>query len=170
MVQKTQANTWLSVITAIILIAVLGIIIYSSHNNKAETQMDAQVSSDTGATSEVKQATQMTNELKVEILKEGTGEGAVSGDTVVVNYTGTLEDGTMFDSSLKPGRTPFPVTLGQGRVIQGWEKGLLGIKVGEKRKLTIPPALGYGNQEVGGGLIPANSVLLFEVEALDIQK
>lgn len=107
------------------------------------------------------------NDLKIEIMKEGSGPEAKIGDEVVVNYAGTLEDGREFDNSFKRGQ-PFAVTIGEGRVIQGWEKGLQGIKVGERRKLTIPPALGYGSQEVGGGLIPANSTLIFEIECVEI--
>jgi len=104
--------------------------------------------------------------MKVEVQKEGAGAEAKKGDTVTVHYTGTLTDGTKFDSSVDRGE-PFPFTLGQNRVIQGWELGVLGMKVGEKRKLTIPPELGYGNQAVGG-VIPANATLIFEVELLGI--
>lgn len=107
--------------------------------------------------------------MKVEILQQGTGDAAKTGDTVTVNYTGTLEDGTKFDSSLNPGRTPFQFTLGQNRVIQGWELGVLGMKVGEKRKLTIPPELGYGSQGAGG-LIPPNATLIFEIDLLGINQ
>jgi len=106
--------------------------------------------------------------MKVEILKQGSGEEAKKGNIVTVNYTGTLTDGTKFDSSLNPGRTPFEFTLGQNRVIQGWELGVLGMKVGEKRKLTIPPELGYGSQAVGG-VIPANATLIFEIDLLDVK-
>ncbi|MCX6721640.1 MAG: FKBP-type peptidyl-prolyl cis-trans isomerase [Candidatus Staskawiczbacteria bacterium] len=107
--------------------------------------------------------------MKVETLKQGTGDSAKSGDAVTVNYTGTLLDGTKFDSSLNPGRTPFQFTLGQNRVIQGWELGVLGMKVGEKRKLTIPPELGYGAQGAGG-LIPPNATLIFEIDLLGINQ
>ena len=106
-------------------------------------------------------------ELQIEALKEGTGEPAKAGDKVSVHYTGTLEDGTKFDSSVDRG-APFPFTLGAGEVIQGWEKGVLGMKVGEKRKLVIPPALGYGSY--ANGPIPANSTLIFEVELISINK
>ena len=106
--------------------------------------------------------------MKVDVLQQGTGDAAKTGDTVTVNYTGTLTDGTKFDSSLNPGRTPFQFTLGQNKVIQGWELGVVGMKVGEKRKLTIPPELGYGSQTVGP--IPANSTLVFEVDLLGINK
>ena len=105
--------------------------------------------------------------MKIEIVKEGTGEGAKAGDLVTVNYTGTLLDGTKFDSSLNPGRTPFEFTLGQNRVIQGWELGVLGMKVGEKRKLTIPPELAYGPQGAGG-IIGPNATLNFEIDLLKI--
>ena len=107
----------------------------------------------------------MIQNMKVEILKEGSGQAAKSGDTVTVDYVGTFENGTKFDSSIDRG-TPFSFVLGQNRVIQGWELGVLGMKVGEKRKLTIPPELGYGNQDVGP--IPADTVLIFEIDLLKI--
>lgn len=106
--------------------------------------------------------------MKVEILKEGTGEPAKVGDRVLVHYTGTLQDGTKFDSSLDRGE-PFPMTLGENKVIKGWELGVLGMKAGEKRRLTIPPELAYGDREVGG-VIPANSTLIFDIEMLSINK
>ncbi len=109
----------------------------------------------------------MIQNMKVEILKEGSGDGAKSGDMVTVNYTGTLLNGTKFDSSLNPGRTPFQFTLGQNSVIQGWELGVLGMKPGEKRKLTIPPELGYGAAGAGG-VIPPNATLIFEIDLLKI--
>lgn len=105
--------------------------------------------------------------LVKEVLQPGSGEAAKNGDTVVVHYTGTLTDGTKFDSSLDRGQ-PFSFILGSGQVIQGWERGILGMLTGEKAKLTIPPELAYGNQAVGG-VIPANSTLIFEVELLEIK-
>jgi len=105
--------------------------------------------------------------VKVETLKEGTGEGAKNGDRLVVHYTGRLTDGKQFDSSR--GRAPFEVTLGQRRVIAGWEQGLQGMKTGESRKLTIPPELGYGERGAGGA-IPPNATLVFEVELLEIRR
>lgn len=111
------------------------------------------------------QSTYNIQGMKVEILKEGTGEGAKVGDNVKVDYNGTLTDGTKFDSSI--GRAPFEYTLGQNRVIQGWELGLVGMKVGEKRKLTIPPELGYGASGAGN-IIPPNATLVFEIDMLSI--
>jgi FKBP-type peptidyl-prolyl cis-trans isomerase len=93
----------------------------------------------------------------------GTGAEAVAGDVLTVNYVGTLSDGTKFDSSIDRG-TPFQFTLGIGQVIPGWEQGFAGMKVGGKRKLIVPPSLGYGANQVGP--IPANSTLIFEVELL----
>jgi FKBP-type peptidyl-prolyl cis-trans isomerase len=108
--------------------------------------------------------------MKVEILKQGTGDGAKSGDSISVNYTGSLPDGTKFDSSVDPSFghvEPFTYTLGQNQVIQGWELGLLGMKKGEERKLTIPPELGYGASG-SGTKIPANATLVFDITMLSI--
>lgn len=105
--------------------------------------------------------------LKYEELKVGTGQEAKSGDTVEVHYTGTLSDGKKFDSSLDRGK-PFSFPLGKGRVIKGWDEGVAGMKVGGKRKLIIPPDLGYG-ESGAGNVIPPNAELTFEVELLKIK-
>ena len=105
--------------------------------------------------------------LKYEDVVDGEGEEAKSGDIVTVHYTGYLEDGTVFDSSLTDGN-PFQVSLGASRVIKGWEEGLIGMKIGAQRTLVIPPELAYGEESRGN--IPANSTLVFSVEVLDIQK
>ncbi len=99
-------------------------------------------------------------------LTDGTGTVAKAGDTVDVHYTGWLEDGTKFDSSVDRDQ-PFRFGLGDGMVIKGWDEGVAGMAVGGKRKLTIPSELGYGARAVGG-VIPANSTLIFEVEVLGI--
>lgn len=106
--------------------------------------------------------------MKVDILKEGSGAVAKNGDTVSVHYTGTLENGKKFDSSLDRG-TPFEFGLGTGMVIKGWDLGVAGMKIGEQRKLTIPPELGYGDAGAGGGLIPPKATLIFTVELLGIK-
>ncbi|RMG36683.1 MAG: FKBP-type peptidyl-prolyl cis-trans isomerase [Gammaproteobacteria bacterium] len=105
--------------------------------------------------------------LRYEDLVEGEGPAAEAGQQVSVHYTGWLQDGTKFDSSIDRNQ-PFQFPLGKGRVIRGWDEGVAGMKVGGKRRLTIPPQLGYGAQGAGG-VIPPNATLIFEVELLDIQ-
>jgi FKBP-type peptidyl-prolyl cis-trans isomerase len=106
--------------------------------------------------------------LVVEELECGDGEEAQRGDLVTVHYTGTLENGRKFDSSRDRGE-PFPLRLGAGMVIPGWEEGLPGMRAGGTRKLTIPPELGYG--EAGRPPeIPPNSTLVFEIELLEVEK
>lgn len=97
----------------------------------------------------------------------GAGEEAISGMAIAVHYTGTLQDGTKFDSSLDRGK-PFELILGGGMVIKGWDLGIVGMRVGGKRTLIIPPALGYGAQGAGG-VIPPNATLVFDVELLAAQ-
>jgi len=111
---------------------------------------------------------EMENGLIIEDLVVGEGAEAQDYNKVVVNYTGSLEDGSVFDSSLNPGRGPFTFTLGVGSVIKGWDLGVKGMKVGGKRKLTIPPELGYGDQGAGG-LIPPGATLIFEVDLLEVE-
>ncbi len=105
--------------------------------------------------------------LKIEDLVIGTGAEAKAGDTLRVDYTGWLENGVKFDSSLDSGQ-PIEFILGQGKVIAGWDQGLVGLKVGGKRRLTIPPNLGYGARGAGDS-IPPNAALIFEVELLEIK-
>jgi len=105
--------------------------------------------------------------LRITDLEVGTGTEASAGQTVVVHYRGTLEDGSQFDASYDRG-TPFSFPLGAGRVIKGWDEGVQGMKVGGKRKLVIPPDLGYGARGAGG-VIPPNATLIFEVELLEVK-
>lgn len=106
--------------------------------------------------------------LKIEVIQEGQGKTAENGNIVSVHYTGTLLDGTKFDSSRDRG-VPFSFTLGAGQVIKGWDLGVLGMKIGEKRKLIIPSELGYGASGTSRGPIPPNATLIFEVELLSIK-
>ena len=108
----------------------------------------------------------LPNGLEVTDLVEGTGAEAKAGQTVQVHYTGWLTDGRKFDSSRDRGQ-PFSFGLGRGQVIRGWDEGVQGMKVGGRRKLTIPPDLGYGRQ--GAGPIPAGATLVFTVELLGVQ-
>jgi peptidylprolyl isomerase len=105
--------------------------------------------------------------LEYEDLVVGTGATPAVGQIAVVHYTGWLTDGTKFDSSVDRGK-PFEFPLGQGRVIKGWDEGVAGMKTGGKRKLYIPPALGYGDHGAGK-LIPPNATLVFEVELLEVK-
>jgi FKBP-type peptidyl-prolyl cis-trans isomerase len=107
-----------------------------------------------------------TDELLIQDTKLGLGREALPRTSVTVHYTGKLTNGKVFDSSVDRGE-PFQFDLGAGQVIQGWEKGIVGMKEGGKRKLTIPPHMGYGSRAVGP--IPANSTLIFDVELIRVK-
>jgi FKBP-type peptidyl-prolyl cis-trans isomerase FkpA len=142
-----------------ILIAVLviiGLVTMVIPRSAVKTSQEVKTSND-GAT------------VQITTLKEGSGAQAVAGDMVTVNYTGKFEDGKVFDTNLDEAFghvKPLPFTLGAAQVIQGWDQGVLGMKVGEKRHLVIPPSLGYGPKDYGP--IPGNSTLIFDVELLTI--
>ena len=137
------------VLAAVIVLLIIGWLIYSSGQSEANVV----ITTDSG--------------LQYVDLERGEGEAPVLGDTVVVHYTGWLEDGTKFDSSVDRGQ-PFDFEIGMGRVIRGWDEGVATMRVGGKRKLTIPPELAYGEAGIGE-VIPPNSTLIFEVELLDIE-
>jgi len=171
---------WVIIIAVLILTFCMLVYFFIADNNKSKSdalKYSAQLETikknmiDNNNLNKNKMETPSTNfdiqGMKVEILKAGTGAEAKNGDNVTVNYTGTLENGTKFDSSLNAGRSPFEFKLGQNMVIKGWELGVLGMKVGEKRKLTIPSDLGYGSAGAGG-VIPPNATLIFEVDLLKI--
>jgi len=109
----------------------------------------------------------MDNGLIIEDIIIGVGTTAEKYSIATVRYTGKLQDGTVFDSSQKIGREPMRFTLGVGQVIDGWDQGVIGMKVGGQRKLKIPPELGYGSQDLG--VIPPYSTIIFEVELLEVE-
>ena len=109
----------------------------------------------------------MDNGLIIEDIIIGVGTTAEKYSIATVHYTGKLQDGTVFDSSQRIGQEPLRFTLGVGQVIDGWDQGVIGMKVGGQRKLKIPPELGYGSQDLG--VIPPYSTLIFEVELLEVE-
>jgi FKBP-type peptidyl-prolyl cis-trans isomerase len=133
----------------------------------ALTGCQKEASSSDGSQAEKGSTDVANSNLKIEDLKVGTGDSPKPGDVVSVHYTGWLENGTKFDSSVDRGE-PFEFVIGQGQVIQGWDQGVMTMKEGGKRKLTIPPELGYGARGAGG-VIPPNATLIFEVELLDVK-
>lgn len=112
--------------------------------------------------------TKFDNGLEIQDVVLGNGEEAKRGDAIAAHYVGTLSNGQKFDSSYDRGE-PFSFVLGSGSVIKGWDLGLVGMRVGGKRKLIIPPDLGYGSRGAGGGIIPPDAILFFEIELMDVQ-
>lgn len=104
--------------------------------------------------------------LLIEDTQVGTGTAAANGNTISVNYVGMFTDGKVFDSS--QGRQPLTVEIGTGKVIAGWDQGIIGMKVGGKRRLIIPPSLAYG-EKGAGGVIPPNAILIFDIDLLDVK-
>ena len=153
----------IGIISLLLVFVVIAIVVIKSEPKKS--------SDNQGTTSPTVVATQVpvkdVEKLLIEDIKVGTGSAVKKEDIVTVNYTGTLLDGTKFDSSYDR-NTPFVTKIGVGAVIQGWDEGMIGMKVGGKRKLTIPSKLGYGDTGAGR-LIPPNAGLIFEVELLEIK-
>lgn len=153
----------------IFIIIVVAIILYNSNEEQEiDVQQNGETMEETEQNNEPTNQTAEENGLVIETLTEGTGKTVVSGDTVTVHYTGTLEDGTVFDSSHNR-NTPFTFTVGAGQVIPGWDQGLAGARVGSIRKLTIPSDLAYGDRGVPG-VIPGGATLIFEVEVISVQE
>lgn len=109
----------------------------------------------------------MTDELQIIDIVEGTGKAAVKGALITTHYTGWLDDGTKFDSSRDRGQY-FECVIGTGRVIKGWDQGIIGMKIGGKRKLIVPAHLAYGSRKMGK-IIPSNANLTFEIELMDVK-
>lgn len=156
---------------ALLLTLLVSAWLFSACSVRPASQAATPLSADTAATQVQQTATGSTiieerGSMEITELKPGTGAAAKPGDTVKVHYTGTLTDGTKFDSSV--GRQPFSFTLGAGQVIAGWDQGIAGLKVGGQRRLVIPPELAYGERGAGGVISP-NATLIFEVELLGIE-
>lgn len=147
--QGLQANTIILGLLALAVVGVIAYMLWPASNGGGSGNF-----------------TPTTSGLEMEDLVVGTGASPTPGKRVKVHYTGTLTNGTKFDSSVDRGQ-PFEFTIGQGEVIKGWDEGVMTMKVGGKRRLRIPPKLGYGAQDKGA--IPPNSVLLFDVELLDVK-
>jgi len=167
--KKLSTNEWVAVAVVIVIVAVLLLFTTLFSTARPATQNDQQKNMQQGNI----QGDQLPNpSFKAEDTVIGKGDEAVVGKTVSLNYTGTLENGKVFDSSIPRGE-PFTFTLGQGQVIQGWEQGILGMKVGGKRRLVIPGDMAYGNQAIpgpdGSVLIPANATLIFDVELVEVK-
>ena len=159
-----------SIIIVLVTVAVLFYVLKNQNNTETESMQYENTSEVTNETNPEVAASQPVSagaELLMATTKEGAGEGAKDGDMLSVHYTGYLEDGTKFDSSLDRG-TPFELTLGSGMVIQGWDIGLKGMKKGEVRKLVIPARYAYGENGFPG-VIPPNATLVFEVELVEIK-
>lgn len=153
----------ISLIGGVVIIVVI-VIVAAKYNAANNPSLNS--SANTQDQNQNQTETPNTDKVQIEDIVVGEGAEIQNGQTAVVHYVGTLTNGTQFDSSRDRG-TPFEFVLGTGNVIQGWHEGVAGMRVGGKRKLTIPPSLGYGNMAQGD--IPANSTLVFEIELLDIK-
>lgn len=159
-----QGAKFMFIVIPVVLVACFLIFVYLGKDRGMESLKGDSITDN----SDGKEVSGMTDfeSLEVETTKEGEGVESKDGDTLVVHYEGTLINGSVFDSSYGRG-VPFEFILGMGSVIQGWEEGMKGMKVGEERILKIPSEMGYGSFSMG--TIPANSGLIFKVELLEIK-
>jgi len=161
---KNQKENISVIVSFIIVVCIIGLVIYILMNQK--DKVDPLEGININATTE----TSNTSQKEMEKTTNSLAGEAKNGDVLVMNYTGRLTNGTVFDSNVDPkfGHVEsFKFTLGAGQVIKGWDEGLLGMKIGEKKTLTIPPEKGYGDRIVSS--IPANSTLVFDVELVGIE-
>ena len=162
--------TGIAITLALIVVATFfifpGLFPFKSSAPSDSSQTQDITNTQTASTMPIESVTELL--VKDEVV--GTGAVAEAGNNVTVNYIGALTNGTVFDASANHGTDGFTFNLGVGQVIKGWDQGIVGMKVGGKRVLVIPASLAYGDQAVGGGVIPANSTLVFEVELLKVQK
>lgn len=162
-------QTGIAVALALIVVVVIFILPGLSPFGSLNPADNALITTNELATTTQPMTTENPDQLQITDTVVGTGEEAATGDTVTVNYVGSLTDGTVFDASANYGTSGFTFGLGAGQVIRGWDEGIVGMKVGGKRRLVIPAALAYGDRAVGNK-IPANSTLVFEVELLSVKK
>lgn len=162
---QTGIATALALVVVTLFFIFPGLSPFGSQPQPAAVEESTQQTTNTTTTLPTDSVTQL--QMIDEIV--GTGAVAAAGDTVTVQYVGSLTNGTVFDASLNHGSDGFTFPLGAGQVIAGWDQGLVGMKEGGKRKLVIPASLAYGDQAIGN-IIPANSTLVFEVELIKVQK
>ncbi len=169
-----QTNIWIGLGLAVVLIGVL--VFYHRSPEESVPQTTTVVTPEEPITQESQEPkaplptpkTYTKDGMNIQITKEGTGTAITNGQTAVVSYVGKFEDGTVFDASKNHGDGSFAFALGAGQVIKGWDEGVLGMKVGESRTLTIPPELAYGPNGIPGA-IPPNATLIFDVTLLGIK-
>lgn len=166
-ISKIQIVSVVGVVALVVSLAWFVNYVYSGSNSSSKVSSSSSSSSSSCQTQNVQTSTSTSTEgLVVQDTVIGCGKEVKSGDTISIHYTGKLTDGTVFDSSL-PRNTPFSTKIGVGQVIKGWDLGVIGMKIGGKRTLTIPASLGYGERATGK--IPANSTLIFELELIGIK-
>ncbi len=160
-------NIILSII--VLLLVIGGLYLFSKYFAEKEVNIKeaAEEMEDKNMGETKNQEKENADQLKAEIIKEGSGQEAKTGDKATVHYVGTLGDGAKFDSS-RDRSQPFSFIIGAGEVIKGWDLGVAGMKIGEVRRLYIPSELAYGQRGAGGGLIPPNADLIFEIELLGL--
>ncbi|MFA6414914.1 MAG: FKBP-type peptidyl-prolyl cis-trans isomerase [Candidatus Paceibacterota bacterium] len=168
---QTGIATALALVVIVIIFILPGLSPFSTAAPTNEAPAEVTLTNDQTASTTMPTETTPITELMMKDTVVGTGAVAAAGDTVTVNYVGALTNGKVFDASANHPETAkgFVFKLGAGQVIKGWDQGIAGMKEGGKRTLAIPASLAYGDQAVGG-VIPANSALIFEVELLKVQK